>query len=91
MVRSVVPLFAFALAASAPAVAGEPIPVPHFDSVELVAGGDVDIVPGPVQRVTLVNGSREFTTFRMRRDNQLVIRTSCDVRCPIRRLRRPRR
>jgi hypothetical protein len=82
MVRSIYPLFAFALAASAPALAAEPIPVPPFRSVELEAGGDVDIVPGPAQRVTLVEGSREFTSFDMRRDGKLVIRTSCIARCP---------
>jgi hypothetical protein len=81
MVRSIAPLFAFAFLASAPALA-QPIPVPPFRSVELQAGGDVTIVPGPVQRVTLVEGSREFTSFNMRRDGQLVISTSCNTRCP---------
>ena len=55
--------------------------MPHFDSVELQAGGDVTIVPGPVQRVTLVAGSSEFTHFSVR-GNKLEIRTSCDNRCP---------
>ena len=82
MIRSVYPLFAFALAATAPAMAAEQIPLPHFRSVQLEAGGDVHIVPGAVQRVTLVQGSREFTSFSMRRDGQLVIRTSCNGRCP---------
>ena len=82
MVRSVYPLFAVALMAAAPALAAQPIPLPAFKSVELEAGGEVRIVPGPVQRVTLVEGSQEFTTFRMRRDNQLVISTSCNDRCP---------
>ena len=82
MVRSIYPLFAFALAASAPALAAEPIPVPHFRSVQLEAGGDVTIVPGPTQRVTLVEGSREFTSFTMRHDGQLTISTSCSNRCP---------
>jgi hypothetical protein len=67
---------------SVPALASEPIAVPHFGSVELKAGGDVSIVPGPVQRVILVNGSREFTHFRMRDGGQLEISTSCDSRCP---------
>jgi hypothetical protein len=82
MVRSIYPLFAVALMAAAPALAAQPIPLPAFKSVELQAGGEVRIVPGPVQRVTLVEGSQEFTTFRMRRDNQLVISTSCNDRCP---------
>ena len=46
--RSTVPLFALALAASAPALATEIVPVPHFRSVELRGGGDVTVVPGPV-------------------------------------------
>ena len=82
MVRTLVPLFAVALAASAPALAAEQIALPHFDTVQLEAGGDVRIVPGPVQRVTLINGSREFTSFRIRRGNQLEIATSCNRRCP---------
>jgi|SRR5690348_4535745 len=82
MVRSIYPLFAVALLAAAPGLAAEPVPVGAFKSVELEAGGDVRIVPGPVQRVTLVEGSREFTNFRIRRDNQLVISTSCYERCP---------
>lgn len=82
MVRSVAPLFAFAFLSAVPAIAAEPISLAPFRSVELEAGGDVSIVPGPVQRVTLVNGSREFTSFTIRRGDQLVISTSCDVRCP---------
>lgn len=82
MLRSITPLFAMAFFASVPALASEPIAVPHFDSVELHAGGDVTILPGPVQRVTLVAGSREFTHFVVRDGNKLEIRTSCDNRCP---------
>ncbi|MGE5563522.1 MAG: GIN domain-containing protein [Bacillota bacterium] len=82
MVRSIYPLFAFALAASAPALAAEAIPTPHFRSVRLIGGGDVEIVPGPVQRVTLINGSTELTHFQVRRYDQLEISTSCYARCP---------
>jgi hypothetical protein len=80
--RSIYPLFAAALAASAPALAAEAIPVPHFDSVEISDGGNLTIVPGRVQRVILVSGSREFTRFRMRRDGQLEISTMCYGHCP---------
>jgi hypothetical protein len=80
--RSILPLFTAALAASAPALAAEPIPVPHFNSVELSDGGNVSIVPGPAQRVILVSGSREFTRFRMRGDGQLQISMVCNGRCP---------
>ena len=82
MVRSIIPLFAFAFVASAPALAEVPIAVPQFRSVQLQAGGDLEIVPGPAQRVTLINGSTEFTSFRMRPDGQLEIATHCDDRCP---------
>jgi hypothetical protein len=82
MIRTILPLLGLALVSAVPAVAAEQIPVPHFESVGLEAGGDVYIVPGPVQRVTLVNGSTEFTHFEMRRDRQLRISTSCNARCP---------
>jgi hypothetical protein len=83
MVRSILPLFAVALAASAPALAAEPIAVAPFHSVELRGGGDVYVVPGAVQRVTLINGSTEFTSFRMRGDGRLEIATHCNDRCPL--------
>jgi hypothetical protein len=79
--RSILPLFAVALAAAAPALAAETIPVQPFRSVQLRGGGDVTIVPGPVQRVTILNGSSQFTTFRVRRDGQLEI-NACNARCP---------
>jgi hypothetical protein len=82
MIRPFIPLFAFAFAGSVPALAAESVPLPHFDGVELQAGGDVRVVHGPVQRVTLINGSRQFTSFRVRRGNQLEIATTCDGRCP---------
>jgi hypothetical protein len=82
MVRSLVPLFAVAFVASVPALAAEPIPVPQFRSVELTAGGDVYLVPGPVQRVTLLNGSTQLTSIRVRPEGRLEIRTSCNERCP---------
>ncbi len=79
--RSTIPLFALALAVSAPAVATELVPVPPFRSVELRGGGNVEVVPGPVQRVTIVDGSSRFTRFRIERDGQLKIDT-CNEQCP---------
>jgi hypothetical protein len=79
--RSIFPLFVMAFAAAAPAVATEVVPVQPFRSVELHGGGDVTIVPGPVQRVTILNGSTQFTTVRMREDGQLRI-DACNERCP---------
>jgi hypothetical protein len=79
--RSIVPLFAFALAASAPALATESISVPAFRSVQLRGGGEVMLRPGPVQRVTIVEGSASITRFRVERDGQLRIDV-CDGNCP---------
>lgn len=80
--RSIILLFALALAPAAVALAAQPVPVPAFDSVQLNGGGDIDLVPGAVQRVTLLNGSTQFTSFQVRRNGELQISTSCDGRCP---------
>jgi hypothetical protein len=79
--RSILPLFTFALAAAAPALAVETIPVAPFRSVELRGGGDVYIGPGPVQRVTILNGSSQFTRMYVERDGQLRI-DACNWQCP---------
>ncbi len=57
------------------------IPAAHFHSVELRGGGDLTIVPGPVQRVIIVHGSTQFTTVRVLRDGKLQI-DACNQRCP---------
>ncbi len=64
-----------------PGHAQQIIPAAPFHSVELRGGGDITIVPGPVQRVTLLNGSTQFTRFHMRRGGQLQI-DACNARCP---------
>jgi hypothetical protein len=79
--RSTLPLFALALAISAPAAATEVVPVQPFRSVELRGGGEVTLVPGPVQRVTILNGSSRFTHVYLRRDGQLRI-DACNESCP---------
>jgi hypothetical protein len=79
--RSTLPLFAFALVASSPLLASELVPVPSFRSVELRGGGSVVVVPGPRQRVTLVDGSSQYTQLRVQRDGKLQIDT-CNWRCP---------
>ena len=79
--RSLVPLFTIALAAAAPALATESISVPAFRSVQLRGGGDVSLRPGPVQRVTIIEGSPQITRFRVGRDGQLKIDV-CDGNCP---------
>ena len=79
--RSYLPLFLAAFAASAPALATEVVPVPAFRSVQLRGGGEVSIRPGPVQRVTIVEGSARITRFRVERDGKLRIDV-CDGNCP---------
>ena len=79
--RSTLPLFALAFAISAPALAAETVPVAQFRSVQLRGGGIVDVVPGPVERVTIVEGSSEFTRTHVDYDGKLVIDT-CNERCP---------
>jgi hypothetical protein len=69
------------LVAAAPLAAAETVPVPNFRSVELRGGGDVLVRPGAVQRVTIVNGSTQFTSFHLERDGQLKI-DACNDRCP---------
>jgi hypothetical protein len=79
--RSVFPLFAAAFAVSAPAVAIEHVPVSAFRSVELRGGGEVTVRPGPVQRVTITEGSTQFTRIYLDRDRKLRI-DACNNRCP---------
>ena len=76
------PLFAVALSIAVPAATAQPVSVPHFDSVELNGGGALTIVPGPVQRVTMIEGSTRFTSVHVRKRGKLEIRTHCDERCP---------
>ena len=79
--RSTLPLFALALAVSAPVLATEVIPVAGFRSIQLVGGGIVNVAPGPTQRVTILEGSSRFTRMRVEPNGKLKIVT-CDDRCP---------
>jgi hypothetical protein len=79
--RSIVPFFAVALAASAPAFAVEPVAVPAFRAVQLQGGGIVTITPAPVQRVTILEGSTQFTRVLVDREGKLRI-DACNERCP---------
>jgi hypothetical protein len=79
--RSLVPLFLVAFAASAPAVAIENVPVPAFHSIQLRGGGEVVVRPGPAQQVTIVEGSSQFTRIYMVRNGELRI-DACNERCP---------
>lgn len=79
--RSLVPLFATALAVSAPAISSEIVPLPHIKSIELRGGGKVTLVPGANERVTILEGSSHVTHLYVERDGQLVIDT-CNGECP---------
>lgn len=79
--RSLAPLLAIAFVSSAPLAAAEVVPVPAFHSVQLRGGGSAIVRPGPVQRVTILNGSTQFTSIHMRRDGQLII-DACNEQCP---------
>ena len=79
--RSLVPLFSAVAAASAPALAIEPVSVPSFRAVELNGGGIVTVAPAPVQRVTLLEGSTQYTRIRVDREGKLEI-DACNERCP---------
>jgi Putative auto-transporter adhesin, head GIN domain len=78
---STLPLFAAALLVSVPVFASELVPVQNFRAVELRGGGIVDVVPGPAERVTIVQGSSEFTRMHVDYQGRLVINT-CEERCP---------
>lgn len=78
--RSTVSLLVFAIAISSPAFATELVRVPQFRSVEIRGGGDITVVPGPAQRVTLLEGSTRFTQFHVDRDSLRI--DACNQECP---------
>lgn len=77
----ILPLFALALAASAPALATENLSVSPFQSIELRGGGDVLVREAPVQRVTLLQGSSQYTNVRVLSRGRLSIDV-CSAQCP---------
>jgi len=79
--RSFLPLFALAFASAAPALGNEVVPLASFHSVQLRGGGEVTLRPGPIQQVTLVEGSSRITRLRVDRDGQLRIDV-CNGNCP---------
>jgi hypothetical protein len=79
--RSTLPLFAMALATAAPVLATEVVPVSSFRGVELRGGGNVTVVPGATQRVTILEGSSQFTRIHVENDGRLRIDT-CNAQCP---------
>jgi hypothetical protein len=81
MIRTILPLFALPLLASVPALASENVPVSQFDSMELRGGGEVLVKRGPVQRVTILEGSSQFTAIRVMSHGRLRI-DACNTSCP---------
>lgn len=74
------------LAAPAPAAAETVVPVAKFSSVQLRGGGEIRLRYGPVQRVTIVKGSTDYTDVRIKNDGRrrpdtLVI-DACNEKCP---------
>jgi len=55
--------------------------LPAFRSVDLRGGGEVVLVRGPAQRVTILEGSSAFTRIYVERNGQLKI-DACNDRCP---------
>ncbi|HVU31521.1 MAG TPA: DUF2807 domain-containing protein [Sphingomicrobium sp.] len=81
MIRTTLPLFALAFAASVPALASENIAVSPFNALELVGGGEVTVKRGPVQQVTILEGSSQYTSIRMMKDRRVRIE-ACNNNCP---------
>ena len=79
--RSTFPLFALALAASAPVWATEVIPVSGFRSVELRGGGVVTVVPGPASESLSSRAAASSRRCESKADGRLRIDT-CNERCP---------
>lgn len=75
----------FALLAAAllatPALAETVVAVGSFDHIALHGGGRVTLKHGAVQRVTLIKGSTDHTSFKLRGDGELDI-DACNFMCP---------
>ena len=69
-----------ALALAAPASAQTAVPVGAFEGVHLVGGGEVRLRHGPVQKVTLIQGNTQTSSFRVENGKSLVIR-ACERSC----------
>jgi hypothetical protein len=81
VMRSILPLFAITLVAAVPAIAAETVPVSSFRQIELRGGGNILVRPAAVQRVTIVEGSSQFTRTQVDRDGRLRIE-ACNSQCP---------
>ena len=73
---------AIAGAVTSPVLAAETVPVPAFRGIKLSGGGTAILRPGPVQRVTIINGSTHYTDVQVNSRGELVIDTCGNARCP---------
>jgi putative autotransporter adhesin-like protein len=78
--RILLPFILAGLALPASLHAAEVVPLAPFRSIEVRGGGEVELVPGPVQRVTLIRGTTALTSFRVERDGKLRI-DACRLSC----------
>ncbi len=81
MIRTILPLFALPLAASAPALATENVPVSPVQRHGASRRRRGPVRKGPVQRVTIVEGSSQFTAIRVLSHGHLRI-DACNASCP---------
>src|SRR5262245_53463481 len=64
-----------------PAYAGTVVSVAPFNRIALNGGGEVILKHDAPQRVTLIKGSTEHTSFTVRNDGELEI-DACNFSCP---------
>lgn len=74
-------LAAVAALSITPALADTLVPLGSFNRVALHGGGRVTLKHGAVQRVTLIKGSTQNTSFKVRGDGELDI-DACNFMCP---------
>src|SRR5262249_14485100 len=74
-------LSALALAMPSTPASQAEVPVAAFDSIELHDGARVILRYGPIQRVTLIKGSLDYTSVTVADVGRLII-NKCKSRCP---------
>jgi len=70
-----------ALFLATPATADTAVRLGHFNRIALHGGGEIALKHGAEQRVTLIKGSTDHTTFRLSTDGELEI-DACNITCP---------
>jgi hypothetical protein len=63
------------------AIAQTTVPLAHFNSIELHGGGHVVLRHGAQQRVTILQGSTQYTRLAIEESGKLVI-DACNSDCP---------